>query len=164
MHNLIQHIKHLLAATNQYGVHSPFVYNYLTKGLYSKQKYQGSKTEKIVLKSIGYFSMTQINIISEDLKIKAHLEKKFGFTSNENPPFDLIYFDQVTNDLAFTQKENLHNGSMVIINNIHENKSTTASWAELIQNKAITVSIDLFYCGVLFFRKEQIKEHFKIRI
>ena len=39
MHQFIAYIKFILSATNQHGVHSPFIYNFVTKCLYDKTKY-----------------------------------------------------------------------------------------------------------------------------
>lgn len=61
-------------------------------------------------------------------------------------------------------KEKIHNDSMIFVKNIHRTKDATSIWKALKQNEMVTVSMDLFHCGILFFRKEQVKEHFKIRI
>ena len=43
MYQIIQYIKFLLKSTNQHGVHSLFVYNFVTKCLYDKKKYDAYK-------------------------------------------------------------------------------------------------------------------------
>jgi len=53
---------------------------------------------------------------------------------------------------------------MVLIDAIYSNREKNKLWLELTQLPEITVSMDLFYCGVLFIRKEQEKENFTIRI
>jgi hypothetical protein len=40
----------------------------------------------------------------------------------------------------------------------------TEAWDEIKNHPAVTVSIDTFYWGIVFFRKEQVKEHFVIRV
>ncbi|MCP4978415.1 MAG: hypothetical protein GY931_19895 [Maribacter sp.] len=60
--------------------------------------------------------------------------------------------------------ESYHNNSMILIKNIHQNQENSNLWELLKDNEKVTVSIDMFHCGVLFFRKEQTKEHFRIRI
>ncbi|MGB3948806.1 MAG: hypothetical protein WBM13_12535 [Bacteroidia bacterium] len=37
------------------------------------------------------------------------------------------------------------------------------AWEEIKNNNQVTVTIDLFYMGIVFLRKEQVKEHFLIR-
>ena len=57
----------------------------------------------------------------------------------------------------------LHNNTVSIINNIRQSKEMENVWKEIISQKEVTVSIDLFFIGLVFFRKEQVKENFIIR-
>jgi hypothetical protein len=43
-------------------------------------------------------------------------------------------------------------------------KSMTEAWDIIKQHPQVTVTIDTFFWGVVFFRKEQLKEHFVIRL
>ena len=56
-----------------------------------------------------------------------------------------------------------HNNSIVVINNIHQSKEMEEVWRKIITQKEVTISIDLFFIGLVFFRKEQAKENFIIR-
>lgn len=56
----------------------------------------------------------------------------------------------------------LHNNSVVIVDDIYWSPEMTAAWNVLKENLAVTVSIDFYHFGVLFFRKEQVKEHFRL--
>ena len=164
MYYVLQYLKHFLTATNQHGVHSPFVYNYLTKCLYSKPNFQGSKSLNVLLKSIPYFSIEKFTTNSNSSQIENHILKEFELQATNEIPFDLIYFNYPEADILSIHKENIHNDSMILVENIYQNKASNAIWTLLKKNKMITVSIDTFYCGILFCRKEQVKEHFKIRI
>lgn len=81
-------------------------------------------------------------------------------------PFDLIYIEHLNSTFIteLISENKIHNNSMVLVNDINRNKHTTKLWNEVIQEKKVTVAIDFHYCGALFFRREQVKEHFKIRI
>ena len=61
-------------------------------------------------------------------------------------------------------KPYLHNNSVVIFDDIYWSPGMTKAWEEIKQDKSVQVSIDLFFVGMIFFRKEQVKEHFKLRI
>ena len=58
----------------------------------------------------------------------------------------------------------VNNDSMIVVNNIHSNKEMEQAWIEIKNHSKVTVSIDTYQWGIVFFRKEQQKEHFIIRI
>lgn len=164
MHHLFKYLKHLITATNQHGVHSPFVYNYLTQCLYGKLKFRASKSENIVLQSIPFFSIEKFKIHTKDDILENKIERAFGLKPSDKAPFDLIYLDYPKENMFNLYGDKIHNDSVVFIENIHRTKDATAIWETVRENKIVTVSIDMLHCGALFFRKEQVKEHFKIRI
>jgi predicted O-methyltransferase YrrM len=58
----------------------------------------------------------------------------------------------------------LHDGSILIFDDIHWSPGMEEAWETLKQDPLVTCSVDLFYIGVLFFRKEfHIKQHFTVR-
>jgi predicted O-methyltransferase YrrM len=68
----------------------------------------------------------------------------------------LNYFNQLVN--LSTQS------SIFIFDDIHWSKEMEDAWNEIKQHPLITLSIDLFFIGIVFFRTEQkVKEHFIIR-
>lgn len=164
MYRLKAHINHLLTATNQHGVHSPFVYSFVTRCLYAKPKFEGSKTMGVLLKSIAFFKIKTLDLITKNKAIERKIGKEFDLRIGQQKCYDLIYVDEASKVKLKAQKNSIHNDSILLIDNIHTTKDTTELWNSLKQNTTVTVSIDLFYCGLLFFRKEQAKEHFKIRI
>jgi predicted O-methyltransferase YrrM len=58
----------------------------------------------------------------------------------------------------------LHNDSVVILDDIYWSRGMQQAWQEIIQWPEVRVSIDLFHFGLLFFRKEQVKEHFILSV
>jgi hypothetical protein len=40
----------------------------------------------------------------------------------------------------------------------------TEAWETIKQHPKVTVTINTFFWGFVFFRKEQVKEHFTIRV
>lgn len=57
----------------------------------------------------------------------------------------------------------LHDQSIFICNDIHKNQEMQAAWSELKNHPKVTVTIDLFWLGLVYFRKGQAKEHFKLK-
>lgn len=163
MLKLINYIKHFLTATNQHGVHSPFVYDYLTKCIYKRQSRKTSKSVNVLFKSIPYFKVKSIQVLPKDSTIKNQLQQFSGLQLNQNPPFDFIYL-QNPSEIEKINPNQLHNDSVILVNDIHKNKINHRSWEALKNRNEYTVSIDFFYCGILCVRREQVKEHFRIRI
>ena len=54
--------------------------------------------------------------------------------------------------------------SILVFDDIHWSKEMEQAWEEIKQDPAVTLSIDLFFIGLVFFRKEQkAKQHFVVR-
>ncbi|MFO7673080.1 MAG: class I SAM-dependent methyltransferase [Lutibacter sp.] len=83
--------------------------------------------------------------------------------------FDLIYFDgnhqKEATLLYFNQcLETIHNNSIFIFDDIHWSPEMQMAWQEIKNHPKVTISINTFFWGMVFFRKEQKKQHFTIRV
>ena len=83
--------------------------------------------------------------------------------------FDLIFIDGNHTKSATLKYFNLcldaiHNNSVVILDDIHWSVEMEEAWEEIKKHAKVTVTIDTFQWGIVFFRKEQMKEHFTIRV
>ncbi|NNL79773.1 MAG: class I SAM-dependent methyltransferase, partial [Flavobacteriaceae bacterium] len=58
----------------------------------------------------------------------------------------------------------IHNNSIMIFDDIHWSAEMEEAWAIICEHSRVKVSIDIFYWGLVFFREEQAKEHFNIRV
>jgi len=102
--------------------------------------------------------------------IKLHNETFNDFIlKNSSETFDLIFIDgdhngERTLNYFNSLLNNVHNGSIIIFDDIYWSKDMTKAWENIIANEQVTVSIDTFQWGIVFFRKEQAKEHFIIRV
>lgn len=164
MFRLVSFLKFYLSSTNQHGVHSPFVYNYVTKCLYKKKKIKLPIAQKLLIKSILYFDYVKIQLLLNDINLEKDLRLSCPKISFSNNLPDVIFgsaSEFKTSNLNFSRQKN---NAMLLIDGIHQNKKNLAYWNSLKKDAAVQVTIDMFYCGVIFFRKEQVKEHFKIRI
>ncbi|MFI0430064.1 O-methyltransferase [Mariniflexile sp. HMF6888] len=252
----IQYIKFLFKSTNQHGVHSPFVYNLVTKCFYDTANYEAYKNisaykkqllqdhTKITVTDLGvgsqitkqqertiseiaknagttikrakllyrlsaYFNFENILELGTSLGIATHAvslaNPKSKITSIEGCPmiseftkaifkkhhlkntnlitgdfneviktltpksFDFIFFDgnhqkEATLQYFETLIETVHNNSVFIFDDIYWSKEMTEAWEIIKQHPKVTVTIDTFFWGVVFFRKEQVKEDFIIRV
>lgn len=83
--------------------------------------------------------------------------------------WDLIFFDGHHSKAAtLTYFEmllpNAHHNSIFIFDDIYWSKGMTEAWEIIKEHPQVTVTVDTFNWGIVFFRKEQRKEHFKIRV
>ncbi|MEM8928975.1 MAG: hypothetical protein AAGC45_12275 [Bacteroidota bacterium] len=150
-----------MKSTNHHGVHSPFVYNYLTKCLYAKPKLSRNKVENILLKSISYFEFKNIQI--EDKFLKTFIGNQLSGLNHGVLPLDIVVFKNFTLALVLEMMAagKIHNNTLFVIQNLRNNWN---EWNKAISHPKITVSIDAYSIGLLFNRKEQVKEHFTIRL
>jgi len=251
------YIRFLLKSTNQHGIHSPFVYNLVTKCFYTNTNHnklkqitqyradllqnhskisvtdfgKGSrifksnereiskiakiagiskKRSELLTRIVEYFQPNNILEIGTSLGIgtaslqignpkskittlegcentsqiakkqfeKLNLKnitinvgdfKKTLPSALENNTFDMIYFDgnhQKKSTIDYFEQclNTISNDSIFIFDDIHWSKEMSEAWQYIKNHKKVTVSIDTYFWGVVFFRKEQEKEHFTIRV
>lgn len=182
------YLRFLSKSTNQHRVHSPFVYNLVTRCFYNTEKrkaYRSIKsiykkadkkiivryrTAKLLNRILPYFDiktvlvLTDSGFISEVLSIENLVTINNGIQSKND--YDMIYLD--INQLQYHLNIELllskvHNNSVIILNSIYESEANTILWKTIKEHPKITVTIDTFYLGFVFIRNEQAKEHFTIR-
>lgn len=256
MYQILEYIKFLLKSTNQHGVHSPFVYDLVTKCFYNKTVFDdykfirdfrksllendknievtdfgsGSrlfnsnirsiraiaktsgtpiKRAQLLYRIVKYLNPKQTLELGTSLGIATHamaigsikneiitiegcpnisevanqqfktfkiqnIHQKTGeFNHNlkqvKDHKYDLIFFDgnhskTATLDYFNTLLDSTHNNSVLIFDDIHWSKGMTEAWELIKEHPKVTVSIDTFFWGFIFFRKEQVKENFTIRL
>ena len=68
----------------------------------------------------------------------------------------LQYFEQLLNKA--------NDNSILIFDDIHWSREMEEAWASIQSHPRVTLTIDLFFIGIIFFRKEQkAKQHFIVR-
>lgn len=75
---------------------------------------------------------------------------------NHNKKDTLNYFEKLL--------PQIHNDTVLIFDDIYWSKEMTQAWKKIAQHHRVTVSIDTFFWGLVFFRKEQEKQEFTIRV
>jgi len=256
LHQIKSYLSFLLKSTNQHGVHSPFVYDLITKCFYDKKKYSeynsiknykkyllkndatidvldlgsGSRVFKSnkrkvskMVSNVGapkkethlffrlarYFQFknslelgTSLGISTQALylgntdnkittiegcpNIAEYTRNTFAYFNLKNVTlqtgdfseiikripqntYDFIYFDgnhqkEATLNYFESLISNAHNDSVFIFDDIYWSKGMTEAWELIKKHPKVTVTIDLFFIGLVFFRKQQAKEHFVIRV
>ncbi len=86
----------------------------------------------------------------------------------KNQSFDLIYFDgnhqkEPTISYFIDCLKSVHNDTILIFDDIHWSKEMEEAWNYIKKHQKVSVSIDLYHMGLIFFRKEQVKQDFILR-
>ena len=257
MNLFLKYLKFLTKSSNQHGVHSPFIYNLITKGFYTKtnkkllysfikikQQLLDNKTTikvtdfgsgskifksnnrkvakivkvagisntkaKLLIRIVNYFKPknileigTSVGLSTSAIKIgynKSNITTLEGcketnniakslfennnfkniktITGNFNETiassiksnsYDFIYFDgnhtkKATLEYFKTCLPTISNDTFWIFDDIYWSKEMQEAWLEIKKHPKVTVTVDVFHFGIVFFRKEQAKEHFMIRV
>jgi len=247
----------LWKSTNQHGVHSPFVYDFVTKCLYAKQKkkafsvfmknrkqllaneekisvqdfgagskiFKGNtrkisgiakiagvsnKRGKLLFNIVSYFQCNTILEIGTSLGLATvalslgnknsrvttleGCKNTAGVARNQfqklnlqninlvvapfdaslevvtkEITYDLVYFDgnhtkEATLSYFETCLNAVHNESVFIFDDINWSQEMNTCWEEIKKHPLVTVTVNTYKWGIVFFRKEQAKEHFTIRL
>ncbi len=80
---------------------------------------------------------------------------------------DLVYFDgnhQTAPTIDYFEQclSKVHNDSIFVFDDIHWSRDMEKAWKYIQAHPKVTVTLDLYRMGIVFFRQEQAKEHFVI--
>jgi len=120
------------------------------------------ETAKVALEHFGKFHFENIDLITTEFGIYLNNLQP----NTQNPQF--VYFDGNHSKAATLQYFELllptiTNDSVWIFDDIHWSSDMEAAWEIIKNHPQVTVTIDTFQWGLVFFRSEQEKEHFVIR-
>jgi predicted O-methyltransferase YrrM len=99
---------------------------------------------------------TEFNIHLSSLKLKTLNFKLIFFDGNHSKKATLEYFELLLPTIT--------NETVWIFDDIHWSAAMEEAWEMIIKHPKVTVSIDTFQWGLVFFRYEQPKQHFIIRV
>lgn len=148
-------LAHFFAAHSRHGTHSPFVYRLLDEVIYPKRLSDEprDKVARLVKRLIDRFQPGEV------------------YTPDSEPsptsPIDFAFVDCGTRETPGAEVEavwpQLHAGSVLVLSGCHRTTAAKALWQSIKMGPEVTVTIDLFCAGLVFFRSGQAKEDFRIR-
>ena len=105
------------------------------------------------------------NITSINTEFSSYLKNYQLAISN----YQLIYFDgnhskEATLEYFELLLPTINNETVWIFDDIHWSPAMEAAWEVIKNHPKVTVTIDTFQWGFVFFRTQQLKEHFVIRV
>jgi predicted O-methyltransferase YrrM len=95
-------------------------------------------------------------------------EDTLGPSLEELEKVDLVFIDGNHRGEALLNYFNrclghANNNTVIVIDDIHASPSMERAWETICRDERVRVSLDLFYSGWVFLRKESSKQHFKLR-
>lgn len=103
--------------------------------------------------------ITQVTMKFDAFFNSEHFRREIDFAfvdGNHSKEATLAYFEKLV--------PNMTNKGVIIFDDIYWSEEMTAAWRTICAHKQVTVSIDTYQWGMVFFRKEQQKEHFILRV
>lgn len=90
------------------------------------------------------------------------------FLREKNQKVDLVFFDanhreEPTVRYFHDALPYRHDNTVFVFDDIYWSEGMTAAWETIKAHPDVTVTVDLFWIGLVFFRKEQAKENFVLR-
>ncbi len=115
----------------------------------AKQTFQKAGTPDINL-TVGNFDDTFLDVINSLDKLD------FVFVDgNHRKDATLKYFDWCL--------PKVHEDTLLVFDDIYWSEGMKEAWSEIKAHPQVTVTVDLFWIGLVYFRKGQVKEDFLIR-
>ncbi len=101
-------------------------------------------------------------------QVVGNLDQTLGPVLTELSQIDFVFFDanhryEPTIHYFMTCLDHIHNDSVFIFDDIHWSADMERAWETIKAHPAVTVTIDLYRVGIVFFRREQPKQHFVLR-
>ncbi|WP_291119793.1 class I SAM-dependent methyltransferase [Flavobacterium sp. UBA6135] len=121
-------------------------------------------TSNKFLKCFNLEQLENIDFINSEFEIFLHDFDKSSFSDTD---WNMVYFDGNHSKVATLKYfdiliETTTNKTIWIFDDIHWSKDMEEAWEIIKRHPKVTVTIDTFQWGIVFFRKEQVKEHFII--
>ena len=117
---------------------------------------------------VAHENLLQLNC--QNVKTQqGHFDEMLPFILQQVSTVDLAYVDgnhryQPTINYFNQLLRHSHAGTVMVFDDIHWSPEMERAWEEIRQHEDVTYSIDIFFLGFIFFRKEfKVKQHFMIR-
>ncbi|CAM3985246.1 hypothetical protein MUGA111182_20360 [Mucilaginibacter galii] len=187
----LSHFLHQRKATSRHGLHSPFVYRMVDEVIYdfsnkkvyaeiektAKADKKLTSTDKLLYRLVKKPQKSTVWILGKhrvlDAIILQHaaprilklniednwkeiaLPEAVFIDASLNPQSTIDYFNRMLPKMQLD--------TLLIVNNIHENRLTKTAWNVMKSYAKVTASVSLFWMGLIYCRPGQVKEDFWIK-
>lgn len=122
----------------------------------------------------GLFNLINILIVNPNAQAYCTISARQAearnpqFITQNSQPANLYFIDTNKKAAALRNFRKLlitkNNNTTLIFNTIYASAEMQQAWQVIKSHPEVTVTVDVFYFGLVFFRQEQAHEHFKIRM
>lgn len=101
--------------------------------------------------------------------VEGNFDQTLSSTISTLPPIDLAFLDgnhryQPTINYFNEVLKKSHEHTIIILDDVHWSKEMEQAWEEVKQHPMVTMSIDLFFIGIVLLRKDfKVKQDFVVR-
>lgn len=120
------------------------------------------QTAAVARENISSLNIKNVNILTGDF------DRVLPEVIAESASLDLVFVDGNHRKEATLRYfdwclPKVHEGTLMIFDDIYWSKGMEEAWQVIKNHPQVTVTIDLFWIGLVFFRKGQVKEHFRVK-
>ncbi len=121
-----------------------------------------SNTLSVAKENLSKLSVNNATAILGDL------DSTLENTVKQLPRLDLVFFDanhQYAPTLRYFKLclSKAHENSCFVFDDIYWSEGMTKAWEEIKEHPEVTISLDFFQIGIVFFRKKQPKQNFTLK-
>lgn len=138
--------------------------SYLAKGNQEAQVYTFEGCPAIAAEAKANFHKLKIQNVQQ---VIGNLDETLPQQLKAVSQLDFVFFDgnhryEPTMRYFEACLEKHHEDSVFVLDDIYWSADMTRAWQEIKQHPQVLQTVDLFYIGLVFFRKSQPKEHFTL--
>lgn len=100
---------------------------------------------------VGEFS----DLLAREIDLAEYRPDYVFLDGNHREEPSLNYFHQIL--------PHMPDGAILVVDDINWSAGMKRAWDKICQHPEVSVSLDLFWIGICFIRKNQVKEHFQFR-
>lgn len=162
---MLSRLKFWWTARNRHGVHSPFIYRFLDAGLYRKDLRKLPPEQRLLIAVADHFQPDSAWAAEPGSRLAAWLRKQRTGIRWDPPPADLILCDSPEEALTrvLDQPGLWHNDSILFVGGLRRDSGSRALWKQCCRLPRCRVILETYDAGLIFFRRQQVPQHFRIR-
>ncbi len=116
---------------------------------------------------VAYQNFKDLNVQNVELQV-GNFNDLLPKAIEEREKLDFVYIDgNHTKEAALNYFNwclpKVHENSLLIFDDIYWSEGMKQAWEEIKVYPEVTVTVDLFWIGLVYFKKGQAKEHFKLK-